>query len=340
MARKKAVKRRIRNNKGGGFYLPRTTPDPDSLFTMVLSAHKFFDDSFSASGLKIDSKILLKNIMSAIEKTFEHKSAKTNKPEYNVAADALAAAYIAHSSGDKANSRKMVKLAFMSPDCEKLMDSLAALNTEAEGSMPLLSEIDDDYGPSNDSGDPPSMPPINKSYNTNLETQITAPMENVEDISGGSSDSDENHGGENSPSDDREMKASRKKFIKRLRKIVRSNRESFVDDNGDLLENEFIPRDYAMTLKNGKKPALPAPIDANNDSYTMSDNDADMDSIEPSMNGGELQDVSLLTSEELKALAKSNPKIVAIANKISALGDKKSKKLAVKFISRYKDCAA
>jgi hypothetical protein len=72
----------------------------------------------------------------------------------------------------------------------------------------------------------------------------------------------------------------------------------------------------------------------------MSDNDADMDSIEPSMNGGELQDVSLLTSEELKALAKSNPKIVAIANKISALGDKKSKKLAVKFISRYKDCAA
>jgi hypothetical protein len=340
MARKKVVKRRVRNNKGGGFYLPRTTPDPDALFTMVLSAHKFFDDNFKTSGLKIDSKLLLKNIMSAVEKTFMNKSAKANVPEYNVAADALAAAYLAHSSGDKANSRQMIKIAFSSPDCEKLMDALAGLNTDAEGALPVFSEDmdgDADLESSNDSGQPPSIPPRDRNYNTNLETDVTAPMENIEDITGGgNSDSDENHGAENSPSEDREMKASRKKFLRKVKKVLKSANETFMDDDGDLMDENIGPENIPFNLR---KKANKKSADLG-DNATMRMQPASLpESIEHATPGGSFQDVTLLSKEDLKQLAASNPELIAIANKISALGNTDSKKLAVKFLSKVNKAA-
>ena len=335
---------RKRTRKGGGFTLPRTAPNPDALFTMLLSAHQFFDSNFKKAGIKISSKKLMKNLATALENTFDSKVIKNHKPEYNVAADALAAAYCSFIAGDKKNSREMISLAFKSPDCAVLMDSLAALNTDAEGLVSpedfLNSDFDVNAAVSLDEGKP-ELPAADLGGTPMSTADDEDNLDAVKDKTGNNETADEDHGAENSSMQDRVIAA--KKLKRKLKKTVKSlsDTDEFADDDGDLLS--IFNSNPSATMTTGKPRNTVTMPDAGFGDIpsTMKVGDVGLpETIEPFEWSGDLNRVSLLSNSELKKLVKSNPKIVAIANKIAGLGDKRSRALAQKFLNKIFDDAA
>ncbi len=319
---KRATTRRGRKGKGGGFYLPPVSPDPDALFTMVLSTHKFLSNNFKNAEIKFSDKKLMRNIITAVENTLSGKKTEQTVPDYNVSADALAGAFIAYTSGDKKGARRLVELAFQSPDCEKLMDSLAALNTAAEGKIPdLISDMDKSA----------TMDAAPMSFDN---ADMSADPEAINDITGGpTTDADEAHDNENSQTEDRIIQ-SHKKLLKSFKKMLISEIE-VGDDDGMLDDLPYAnPSSFALTLRESGKP-VPLPDDFVSDNTgTMRLNEVGpMDGIKPVEPDPKLNEVSLISAGEIERLAVTNPELIAMANKVSVTGGK-SKKMAVALLEK------
>lgn len=317
--------------KGGGFYMPTIKPDPDALFTMILSSHKFLSDNFKSADIGFNEKKLMRNLITAVENTLQGKKSEQAAPDYNLSADALAGAFLAHQAGDTRNSRRLAELAFESPDCEKLMDTLAAINTAAEGKIPeFISDMSDKEI---------SEVPMDFSNN-----DMSAPQEDIEDITGGgTTDADENHDNENSQTEDKiisyvknrnSKKSNSKKMLKSFRKMLSEDMQ-LSDDDGDMDDLQGVdPSSFALSLREKGK-LVPIQDDFITDTPgTMRLNDPESpDNIEPAEPDGSLQQVSLLTAEELNEIRDNNPDLIAMANKISVMGGK-SKKMASRLIEK------
>ncbi len=81
--------------------------------------------------------------------------ASDSMPEFNLAADALAAAHSMYKAGDRENGLKMVIYAFNSPDCAPLMKGILSLNEEA---VAITASVNKNLGDFSDiqNGDPDS----------------------------------------------------------------------------------------------------------------------------------------------------------------------------------------
>jgi hypothetical protein len=372
MAAKKPVKRKyVRKNKKGKGHRKITMRKPldsDALFTMVLSCQTFLSKRLKDSGVKINDKVLLNKVSSALLDTMY---AQEEKATYNLAADALAAAYIAQSKGDKSNSRKLAQLAFQSPDCEKLMAGLMAINEDAvmakdedpcwdgyemmgmkdkngksvPNCIPMKknkkSKADfNDAAGDTDSSDTDSS----GSDNEDQDMADSADENDAKDTTGGQDDEDEGTEGVNpsdvNNSDADNMATASRKFKKELRRKIKAAQDDYQIDYGI----------------DGTEGGNDSELDNSDDDDDDEDDDSEL--LEVETLGGlnskipdtmrlerptdineivgdypdNLPKIEPLTASQLRKIASKNPDVISIANKIAILGDEKGKKLALKFL--------
>jgi hypothetical protein len=320
MAKRKGSYPPQRKRKGRGAVLPVPSLDPDAVFTMVLASHKYINDSLKGAGIRVSSKKLMANILTAIENTFDGVKTEKEKITYNLAADALASAYISFTANDK-SYRNMVKLAFQSPDCSRLMDALAALNTKAEGMMTPKDLYSDD-----------------EAFTNSLDS---APTEEIKDITGGpNSDDDEDHGAENSQTEDAvQVSQASRKVRAKVKRLLADIMED--DDEGNEMQEVSDPANYAITQRVAGKVVKTLPMDVDGDVGTMkTGNPLPPNQIDQLLPDEPLHDVSLMSTSKIAALAATNPQLIALANKISLSGTSKSRKLAQNLIDKVIQNAA
>ncbi len=338
---KKTPKHKAKKNKRGSHKLPQHSLNPDALFTMVLSCQTFIADNLKRSGIKVNKNILLNKVAAAVLETMY-----PTKPEeviYNVAADALAAAYLTFQKGEKVHARKLVNLAFQSPDAEILLSSLVAINEKAVGTKLVADDMSDDAPDTTvDETDSTNTPDENAEDTTEADGDDSS----IVDDSQENDASDEAGGGDDSDDQPSMVSSSiiKKRFKRALKKHVKAasddyqinygidgpqgdfNSEDFgvdIDDAQDLLEveslgggfNDFVPD----TMRLGR------PTDINEVTQDYPDN---------------LAHIDLLTATEIETLRKKHPEIVTVANKIAILGDAKGLNLAHRFMRKALSKAA
>jgi hypothetical protein len=349
MAKAKNYKRtpiRRRQKKAARIDLGKHTVTPDALFTIVLSCEAFIADKMKQGGVKINANILREGLTEAV---LDGIYATATTPIYNVAADALAAAYLANSRGETDNAMKMVQLAFQSPDCNSLLSGLVELNKQAV-STKILSEDLEDGGQSENTGDvesdTPSLPdqdfdPVLDIQNTQNGTSVEGEEEemiegnkpddatqNIDFTGGGSGGeglSYEDTEGKNDDGATAIMNAS--KFSRKVRKLIRQQAgaddyaikygidgvQGLSDELGvDVADPDELLEVETLGDTNFNIPdtmRLGAPQDINEIRGEYPDNLA---KIEP------------LTAKQLESLSRKNPNLVKIANKLALQGGERA----------------
>lgn len=197
MAKNKATKANSKNQETNP-----TNMDQKAYQTLIVSCHRFLESHLSKAGIKFQSIELLKNLANAVDAAVRAQPiSQENRPAYNLAGDVLCAAFIAHRENRLEEAQAYMELAFQSPDCEGLMESLAQLNMQSEGST-FDTDLQAETDQSESDGDKRGL---FQATMPSMHQNIDDVMQDVKDKTGGPQvDSDENNGGENSVENDRE----------------------------------------------------------------------------------------------------------------------------------------
>jgi len=233
-------------------------------------------------------------------------------PQYNQAGDTLALAYQTFIGGDMKNALHMAALAFTADDCRPLMDAIVQTNDEAR--------------------------PEDKAVLDNSSEENTA-VANAEE------NDDENEVGDIDTSDEEDevVTSSERKFRRRLDKTIASvcdtvtaefsgdddDDENADDNNDDELSADDDADDEVGGDVGEAEDFSDAPGGDNSDSDYSADND---DDNEDENSDDDAEDDGEVMARLLRRVKKSQPEVIAAANKISLGGSKKSRDTAGQFL--------